>query len=109
MADASARPSEGSVENSKLTPLQVTFKRIPMLSKLDVWDVATNPEKDELYPLLWKARESYMQRHSPMERNEEPVWQRMQIIFPDLQARSPRAKRLTPTHVLQGGAIVPVQ
>ena len=88
-----------AVENSRLTPLQAEFKKLPMLAKLNVWDVATNPERDDLWQELWKARTSYMQRHSPQEREDDPTWIRMQTVFPDLQALSPAERQLTPTHV----------
>jgi len=50
------------MRNSKLTPLQARFVRLPMADALQVWDAATNAEKAELSQEFIKKKSAYMKK-----------------------------------------------
>ena len=54
---------------------------------VDVWALATPTERDELHKLLWDKRRSYIQNHTPAQRNEDPIWRKMQSEYGDLRGR----------------------
>jgi hypothetical protein len=81
------REANEVIENSRMTPLQVRFNRLPLNNAVDVWALATPTERDELHKLLLDKRRSYIQNHTPAQRNEDPVWLKLQSLYADLHQR----------------------
>jgi len=73
------------IRRQDMNALQARFDRLPMSEKINVWDAATKSEKDLLHAQLWKARQAWLKQHRPSERENEPVWRKMQATFGDLR------------------------
>jgi GNAT superfamily N-acetyltransferase len=81
----SKRRADEIIRRAPMSPLQARFDRLPLSESVNVWDAATNSEKDELKSLLWKKRASYIKQHSVREREEDPTWRKIQSIYADLR------------------------
>lgn len=79
-----AREAHQIINNSRMTPLQARFDRLPLNDALDVWQIATPSEKDTLHSLLWKKRIAYIRTHTAAQRADDPTWEKMQKIYGDL-------------------------
>ena len=73
------------IRRQGMNALQARFDRLPMSEKINVWDAATKAEKGLLHAQLWKARQAWLKQHKPAERENEPVWRKMQSTFGDLR------------------------
>jgi len=73
------------IRRAPLTPLQARFDRLPMSEALNVWAAATKGEKDLLHTQMWKKRQAWLKLHKGAERENEPVWRKMQATFADLR------------------------
>jgi hypothetical protein len=79
-----AREAEQLIDAARMTPLQARFTRLPLKDALDVWELATPTEKDELHSMLWKKRVNYIQSHTASQRSEDPAWMKMKKVMADL-------------------------
>ena len=68
-----------------MTPLQARFDRLPMSEAINIWNAATNSEKDLLADQLSKKKRAWLKQHKPNERALEPVWRKMQHTWGDLR------------------------
>jgi hypothetical protein len=75
------------IQNSKMTPLQARFNRLPLKDAVDVWALATATERDQLHKLLWDKRRTYMQSHTPAQRRDDSTWLKLQSVYADLKGR----------------------
>jgi hypothetical protein len=83
-----AREAQTVIQQSKMSPLQARFTRLPLKDALSVWAIATPKERDDLHALLWKKRLAYLQSHSNgNERNADPTWRKLQSVMADLHGR----------------------
>ena len=85
MSQFSHAEAKEIIRNSKQTKLQALFERLPLSDALDVWNLATPSERDTLHTLLWKKRLAYLKNTKPSQRYREPVFQKMQNVYGDLQ------------------------
>jgi hypothetical protein len=73
------------IADSKLTPLQAYFKRLPMSQALDVWMLSMGDERAQISKALWQKRQKWLAAHPKVyDRQALPVWRKMQEAFPDL-------------------------
>lgn len=73
------------VADSKLTPLQAYFKRLPISQALDVWMLSMGTERAQISKMLWQKRQNWIAAHpKAYERQALSVWSKMQETFPDL-------------------------
>jgi hypothetical protein len=66
------------MRNSRLTPLQARFARLPMADALQVWDAATAAEKAELTQEFIKKKNLYMRKAEGRDR----TYRRLESMFP---------------------------
>jgi hypothetical protein len=79
-----SREAEQLIDAARMTPLQARFTRLPLKDALDVWELATPTEKDELHSMLWKKRVNYIESHTASQRSEDPTWMKMKKVMADL-------------------------
>jgi len=84
-ADEIVRRVYGGPDHGPMTSLQARFDRLPMSEALNIWAAATKSEKDQLHQQLWKKRQAWLKLHRRPEREQEPVWRKMQAAFADLR------------------------
>lgn len=84
LAQLGRREAQTIIRQSKMSPLEARFARLPMKDAMHVWDVATPGEKELLHAAMWKKRAAYMKEHPPAERANDPTWQMMRRVYPDL-------------------------
>lgn len=65
------------LRDAKQTPLQLRYKHLPLKDALDVWDVMTKPERDDVKDILAEKAKSV---ENLPENEQEDVKQRMEKI-----------------------------
>lgn len=79
------RRTRGGLNNGPMNPLQARFDRLPMSEQIDVWNAATPSEKNLLHAQMFTRRQAWLKQHPPAERENEPIWRKMQDTFGDLR------------------------
>lgn len=81
---ASPRVARMMIAESKLTPLQGYASHLPLSQLIDVYQLGTSKEKDQLSKLLWSKRVAYLKNNAPRFRADDPTWKKLKTVFPDL-------------------------
>jgi hypothetical protein len=85
MQKVSKRRADEIVRRAPMAPLQARFDRLPLSEAINVWDVASRSEKDQLASLLWKKRVSFIKQHNAAQRIDDPTWRKLQHVYADLR------------------------
>jgi hypothetical protein len=78
--EKSLRATEGMEPGT--AQLYSRVRRLPMADSLQIWDLATNDEREALYELMHQKKLRYLKdsqkKMTALERERDPVWQKIQ-------------------------------
>ena len=67
-----------------MTPIQARADRATMKELVEIYQVATNREKEQLHDMMWKRRAAWLKQHKPDERATDPTYIKLKQVYPDL-------------------------